>query len=106
MKLNLSGLNFNQFLDLIIDKQDSSKDCYDEIQTVFKLFDYVKCEINTWIKVTLKIKYYFKKKDNSEHISIENLRRACIDTNLELTETELKEMITEVSFTFKYAFEI
>jgi hypothetical protein len=46
MKINLSGLNFNQFLDLIIDKQDSSKDCYDEIQTVFKLFDYGKCEIN------------------------------------------------------------
>ena len=30
----------NQFLDLIIDKQGDAKDHYDEILTVFNLFDY------------------------------------------------------------------
>ena len=34
------ALNFNQYLDLIIDKQGLAADHHDEILNVFKLFDY------------------------------------------------------------------
>ena len=37
---HIMALNFNQFLDLIIDKQGSSTDHHDEILNVFRLFDY------------------------------------------------------------------
>ncbi|RNA14347.1 caltractin-like [Brachionus plicatilis] len=70
---SIKGLNVNQFLDLIIDKQGSSKDNYDEIINGFRLFDY----------------------DNSGYITLENLRRACADADCNLTETELREMIQE-----------
>lgn len=36
---DVKSLNFNQFLDLIIDKQDTSKDHYEEILNCFNLFD-------------------------------------------------------------------
>ena len=37
---DIKSLNFNQFLDLVIDKQASSKDHYEEITKCFSLFDY------------------------------------------------------------------
>ncbi|CAF0713489.1 unnamed protein product [Brachionus calyciflorus] len=67
------GLNVNQFLDLVIDKQGSSKDNYDEIINGFKMFDY----------------------DNTGYVTLDNLRRACAEADCNLTETELKEMIQE-----------
>lgn len=69
----VKALNFNQFLDLIIDKQASSKDHYEEILNGFNLFDY----------------------DNCGYISLENLKKACMESEMFLSETELKDMIQE-----------
>ena len=39
MYFDFSVLDFNEFLDVIIDKQGDDKDAYDEIVQGFKLFD-------------------------------------------------------------------
>lgn len=36
--------------------------------------------------------------DNSGYLTLESLRKACVDADCNLTETELKEMIQEVRF--------
>ena len=83
-------------MDLIIDKQGSAADHHDEILNVFKLFDYGR---HIWAIIKPNHIYFtsFNLKDNINHLSIDNLRKACQETELELTETELREMIMEVN---------
>ncbi|KAL3861943.1 hypothetical protein ACJMK2_007952 [Sinanodonta woodiana] len=66
-------LDFNEFLETVIDKQGDSRDIYDEILKGFQMFDYEK-------KGT---------------ISFRNLQHACEDAGIRFTERELEEMIEE-----------
>ena len=66
-------VDFNEFLDIIIEKQGDSRDIYDEILQGFKMFDY----------------------DNTEKITVDNLRRACVDAGVKFSDSELVEMMEE-----------
>ena len=66
-------VDFNEFLDIIIERQGDSRDVYDEILQGFKMFDY----------------------DGTEKITVDNLRRACSDAGVKFSETELIEMMEE-----------
>lgn len=91
------GLSLNQFLDLIIDRQHDSKDNFDEILNGFKMFDYGK-----WPTLSSSFYLFWSSsrvwvffQDNSGVLTVENLRRACVETGVKLSETELNEMIQE-----------
>jgi len=66
-------LDFNEFLETVIDRQGDTRDIYDEILQGFKMFDY----------------------DNSGQISLDNLRAACHDAGIKFTQKELEEMLEE-----------
>lgn len=66
-------LDFNEFLETIIDRQGDTRDIYDEILQGFKMFDY----------------------DKSGEISIDNLRMACQEAGIKFTQKELEEMLEE-----------
>lgn len=66
-------LDFNEFLETVIDHQGDTRDIYEEILQGFKMFDY----------------------DDKGHISIDNLKKACHDAGIKFTEKELEEMVEE-----------
>lgn len=68
-----SQLDFNEFLDVVIERQGESRDIRDEIMHGFKMFDY----------------------DNTGNISLDNLKQACTDAGVKFTDRELIEMIEE-----------
>ena len=41
-------MNFNEFLDIVIDRQGDAHDIYDEIMQGFKMFDYGKLDSMQW----------------------------------------------------------
>jgi len=67
------ALDFNEFLETVIDRQGDTRDIYDEILQGFKMFDY----------------------DSSGQISLENLRQACGEAGIKFTQKELEEMVEE-----------
>ena len=69
------AVDLNKFLDLCIDKQGVSKDQYEELMNAFDMFD----------------------QDGNGYINIDDLKRACIEADFPLHDSELKEMIQEVS---------
>ncbi|XP_005113262.1 caltractin [Aplysia californica] len=74
--VNLKGkteIDFNEFLEIIIDRQGDTRDIYDEILKGFEMFDY----------------------DSTGHISLEKLRRACNNAGIKFTQKELEEMMEE-----------
>ncbi len=66
-------LSFNEYLDVIIEKQGDSRDIYDEILQGFKMFDY----------------------DKSGRITLENLRQVCVDAGVKISKQEIEEMMLE-----------
>lgn len=64
-------VDFNEFLDIVIDKQGDSKDIYDEIIQGFKLFD----------------------SDGVGKISLNDLTRACKVGGVKLSKQELMDMM-------------
>ncbi|KAK3737178.1 hypothetical protein RRG08_016482 [Elysia crispata] len=66
-------IDFNEFLEIVIDLQGDTRDIYDEILKGFQMFDY----------------------DGSGHISLEKLRRACTSAGIKFTQKELEEMMEE-----------
>ena len=68
-----SGVDFNEFLEIIIDSQGDSKDILDEILQGFALFDY----------------------DHTGRIGVDCLRRASREAGLSFSDAELTDMIRE-----------
>jgi len=68
-----NGVDFNEFLEIIIDSQGDSKDILDEILQGFALFDY----------------------DHTGRIGVDCLRRASREAGLSFSDTELMDMIRE-----------
>lgn len=66
-------LDFNEFLETVIDRQGDTRDIYDEILQGFRMFDY----------------------DKTGQISLDNLRKACQDAGIKFTQKELEEMVEE-----------
>ncbi|GFR73944.1 caltractin [Elysia marginata] len=66
-------VDFNEFLEIVIDLQGDTRDIYDEILKGFQMFDF----------------------DGSGHISLEKLRRACTSAGIKFTQKELEEMMEE-----------
>ena len=66
-------VDFNEFLDVIIDQQGDSKDIYEEIIQGFKLFDM----------------------NDTGMICMEELKAACKETETKLSKQELQDMIEE-----------
>ncbi|XP_022110213.1 caltractin-like [Acanthaster planci] len=74
MDLDKSGtIDFNEFLEFIIDRQGTARDIYAEIQQGFRMFDY----------------------DGTGQISLDNLKRACKEAGIKFSEQELRDMIEE-----------
>ncbi|XP_038062049.1 caltractin-like [Patiria miniata] len=74
MDLDRSGtIDFNEFLEFIIDRQGTARDIYAEIQQGFRMFDY----------------------DGTGQISLDNLKKACKEAGVKFTEQELRDMIEE-----------
>lgn len=72
--LDRSGtIDFDEFLQFIIDKQGTARDVQVEISQGFRMFDY----------------------DGTGHLTLENLKRACKDAGVKFTDLELREMIEE-----------
>ncbi|XP_070561996.1 uncharacterized protein [Ptychodera flava] len=72
--LERSGyVDFNEFLEFVIQRQGSARDIHDEIRQGFHMFDY----------------------DNTGGITLENLKLACKEAGVKLSEQELKGMIEE-----------
>ncbi|GFO07194.1 caltractin [Plakobranchus ocellatus] len=72
----LTGRNevdFNEFLEIVIDMQGDTRDIYDEILKGFQMFDH----------------------DGTGHICVEKLRRACTCAGIKFTQKELEEMMEE-----------
>ncbi|KAL8623734.1 hypothetical protein ACOMHN_040080 [Nucella lapillus] len=67
------SLDFNEFLETVIDRQGDTRDIYDEILQGFQMFDY----------------------DKTGQISLDNLRMACQEAGIKFTQTELEEMVEE-----------
>ncbi|XP_076451661.1 uncharacterized protein LOC143287511 [Babylonia areolata] len=67
------SLDFQEFLETVIDNQGDTRDIYDEILQGFKMFDY----------------------DKTGQISLDNLRNACQEAGIKFTQTELEEMVEE-----------
>ncbi|CAL1545279.1 unnamed protein product [Lymnaea stagnalis] len=72
-KKSKNEVDFNEFLEIIIDKQGDTRDTYDEIIKGFKMFDF----------------------DGEGSISLEKLKRACTLAEIKFTQKELEEMIEE-----------
>ncbi|XP_048257774.1 caltractin-like [Haliotis rufescens] len=66
-------IDFNEFLETVIDRQGDNRDVYEEILKGFNTFD----------------------TDGSGAISQDNLRQACRDVGIKFTQKELQEMIEE-----------
>ncbi|KAK0056433.1 caltractin [Biomphalaria pfeifferi] len=66
-------IDFNEFLEIIIDKQSDTRDVYEDILKGFKMFDF----------------------DDAGSISIEKLKRACNLVGIKFTQKELEEMLEE-----------
>ncbi|XP_059178304.1 uncharacterized protein LOC131957481 [Physella acuta] len=66
-------INFNEFLEIVIDRQGDTRDIYDEIQKGFEMLDF----------------------DNTGTISIEKLKRACTLSGIKFTQKELEDMMEE-----------
>lgn len=64
-------IDFNEFLDIVIDKQGDSKDIYDEIIQGFKLFDY----------------------EGVGKVSLNDLNRACKEAGVKFSKQELMDMM-------------
>ncbi|XP_048257778.1 caltractin-like [Haliotis rufescens] len=76
MDVSLKGrakIDFNEFLETVIDRQGDNRDVYEEILKGFNMFD----------------------TDGSGAISQDNLRQACRDVGIKFTQKELQEMIEE-----------
>ncbi|CAD5119581.1 DgyrCDS8183 [Dimorphilus gyrociliatus] len=67
------AISFNEFLDLVIEKQGESRDVYQEICNGFKILD----------------------KEKKGRLDIEDLITACQENNINLGKQDLKEMIQE-----------
>lgn len=97
------GVNFSQFLDFIIDNQFNAKDYFDEILNGFDLFDFGSFFFLLKINIPkMFLKLFLFVLDQSGQISLDNLRRANQEAQLDLTETELKQMIQEVIYLLFY----
>lgn len=68
-----NGVDFNEFLEIIIDSQGDARDILDEILQGFALFDY----------------------DGTGLISVDSLRHASRDAGLSFSDGELSDMIRE-----------
>jgi len=66
-------LDFNEFLDVVIEQQGDSRDVYDEILQGFKMFDY----------------------DKTSAISLDNLTQACYEAGVKLAKPDLQDMMEE-----------
>ncbi|XP_071840737.1 uncharacterized protein [Apostichopus japonicus] len=74
MDLDKNGtIDFNEFLQFIIDRQGTARDVQAEICQGFKMMDY----------------------DGTGKLSMENLKRACKEAGVQFTETEIREMLEE-----------
>jgi len=74
--VNLKGkgdVDFNEFLEIVINRQGETRDIYDEILKGFEMFDF----------------------DGSGQISLGNLKRACQAAGIKFTQKELEEMLEE-----------
>ncbi|XP_071945775.1 uncharacterized protein [Antedon mediterranea] len=74
MDIDKNGLiDFNEFLQFIIDRQGTARDIHAEIEQGFKMFDY----------------------DGTGQLNLDDLKTACKEAGAKFTEIELKEMIEE-----------
>jgi len=74
--VNLKGkgeADFNEFLEIVINRQGDTRDIYDEILKGFEMFDH----------------------DHSGNINLDKLRRACNAAGIKFTQKELEEMLEE-----------
>ncbi|XP_077998441.1 uncharacterized protein LOC144451471 [Glandiceps talaboti] len=72
--INRTGsVDFNEFLEFVIQRQGTARDIHDEIRQGFQMFDY----------------------DGTGGITMEKLKRACKEAGIRFTEQELKGMIEE-----------
>jgi len=69
----LGMLDFNEYLELVIDRQGDSRDIYSEIFKGFTMFDHAK----------------------KGSIVLEDLKKSCEESGIKFTEKELEEMIEE-----------
>lgn len=86
------AISFNEFLDLVIEKQGESKDVYQEICNGFKILDKGLSKTNTLI---IKITFQNMLTDKKGRLTIEDLIIACQENNINLGKQDLKEMIQE-----------
>ncbi|KAH9514080.1 hypothetical protein Btru_030160 [Bulinus truncatus] len=68
-----SEIDFNEFLEIVIDKQGDTRDIYEDIIKGFNMFDF----------------------DSTGSISLEKLKRACNLAGIKFTQKELEEMMEE-----------
>lgn len=74
LDLDDSGkIEFNEFLEFLISKQGNDRDIHSELMKGFKLID----------------------NDSTGKISLENLRSACRENGIQLSDQELRDMIEE-----------
>ncbi|XP_002737188.1 uncharacterized protein LOC100368683 [Saccoglossus kowalevskii] len=66
-------IEFNEFLEFVIQHQGSAQDIHDEIKQGFQMFDF----------------------DGTGQLTLDNLKLACKETGVKFTEQELKDMIEE-----------
>ncbi|KAL4221634.1 hypothetical protein ACF0H5_019891 [Mactra antiquata] len=66
-------LDFNEFLETVIDRQADSRDMYDEILKGFSMFDHTK----------------------KGSITLDDLQKSCEESGIRFTERELEEMMEE-----------
>lgn len=66
-------VDFNEFLDIVIDRQGDSRDIYEEIMQGFKMFDY----------------------ESTGKISMEDLKQSARDAGVKFSKQELQEMMEE-----------
>lgn len=66
-------LDFNEFLETVIDKQGDSRDMYDEILKGFTMFDHTQ----------------------KGSITLDDLQKSCEDAGIRFTDRELEEMMEE-----------
>ncbi|XP_066296741.1 uncharacterized protein [Branchiostoma lanceolatum] len=66
-------IDFNEFLEMVIERQGDSRDIYEEIKQGFKMMDY----------------------DDTGKITVGNLKQACKDAGIRFTDREIHEMVEE-----------
>ena len=104
--MHFSLIEFNEFLDLVIQEQGEARDFHDEILQGFKMFDYGKSgTINDNVLASTYFSYvvcrhqsviiFMSLLENQGKLSIENLKEASKEAGVKFSQQDLEDMMEE-----------